>query len=106
MASTPSDSDLADALRTHGLSLRRRRILELMAPLEFEGEAGGGKVRVVLDGAGNMLSVAIDPGLLAPSSAQAVGELVVAATRLARLQRDAARRHALVQAGLDPQGDD
>lgn len=106
MGSAPSDFDLADALRTHGLSLRRRRILDLMATLEFEGEAGGGKVKVVLDGAGNMLTVAIEPSLLAPQSAQALGELIVAATRLARLQRDTARRHALIQAGLDPEGDD
>ncbi|MDF3075088.1 MAG: hypothetical protein K0S54_2755 [Alphaproteobacteria bacterium] len=101
-----SDADVANALRAYGLHLRRRRILDQMSNMEFSGAAGGGKVNVVVNGKGDLHKIAIDPALMAPDAAASLGELIVVAARLACQQREAAARHALIQAGLDPEGND
>lgn len=101
MASSVSDADVADALRAYGLQLRRQRMLDMMADLEFAGESGGGRVAVVMDGKGRLQKVMIDPALMTPDSAASLGELIVAATRVAGQRREAATRHALLQARLE-----
>jgi len=101
MASPVSDADVTEALRAYGLHLRRRRILDQMHELHFAGESGGGKIHVVVDGRGALQNVDIDPALMGPEAAPSLGDLIVAATRVAMQQRDAAARHALIQAGLD-----
>ncbi len=60
----------------------QRRAAELqkgLAAMEVEGQSGGGLVRVVLNGMGELKSIAIDQSLLKPEEQQIVQDLVVAA---------------------------
>ena len=50
-----------------------------LAAMQVEGIAGGGLVRAVLNGLGELKSLAIDPSLMKPDEHQIVEDLVVAA---------------------------
>ena len=50
-----------------------------MATREFEGSAGGGVVRAVVTGGGQLTSMHIDPSVIDPDDAEMLGDLVVAA---------------------------
>lgn len=58
------------------------RMAEMQAELErieIEGTAGGGLVRVVLSGKGDLKKVVIDPSLAKPGDVEIVEDLIVAA---------------------------
>jgi nucleoid-associated protein EbfC len=61
-----------------------------LAETTVEGAAGGGLVRVTMKGSGELAAVAIDDSLLAPSEAEVVGDLIVAAHADARRHLEAA----------------
>ena len=72
-----------------------------LAEQTFEGSAGGGMVKVVIAGSGDLLSVEIDPAVLDPDDPELVGDLVVAAVN----QANAAMREAASSAmGLPDSG--
>lgn len=48
--------------------------------LEVEGQSGGGLVKIVLNGKGDMRKVSIDPSLLKPEEAEILEDLIVAAS--------------------------
>jgi DNA-binding YbaB/EbfC family protein len=48
---------------------------------EIEGSAGGGLVKVVMSGGGELLSVAIDPKAIDPDDVETLQDLIVAAVR-------------------------
>lgn len=50
-----------------------------LAEETFEGSSGGGVVKAVVKGTGEVLSVTIDPMVLDPDDPEMVGDLVVAA---------------------------
>ena len=50
-----------------------------LADTEVEGASGGGMVRVVLNGKGEMRSVKIDPALVDPGDVEVLEDLIVAA---------------------------
>ncbi len=52
---------------------------ERLAQTEINGIAGGGMVRVVLDGKGDMRKVTIDKNLLDPDEIEVLEDLIVAA---------------------------
>jgi nucleoid-associated protein EbfC len=58
---------------------RAQRMQEELAGLEVSGEAGGGLVKVTLNGKGDMKGVRIDPSLMKPEEAEIVEDLIVAA---------------------------
>ncbi len=58
---------------------------------EFEGTAGGGVVKAVVRGSGDLVSVTFDPSVLDPDDPELVGDLVVAAVN----QAQAAAQEAL-----------
>lgn len=65
---------------------------EELAQSEFEGSAGGGAVKVVMSGAGEALSVAIDPSAIDPEDPSLLEDLVLAAMNEAiRSQQEAAQ---------------
>ncbi|MCW2548000.1 MAG: hypothetical protein JWN96_2460 [Mycobacterium sp.] len=52
-----------------------------LAATEVEGTAGGGLVKATVSGAGDIMSVTIDPQAVDPDDAETLGDLVVAAVR-------------------------
>ena len=75
---------------------------------EFEGSAGGGKVRITVSGGGEFRAVHIDASVIDPSDAEMLEDLILAAlhdatTRVAEAS-DAAQQAAM-QTGLGGLGD-
>ncbi len=54
-----------------------------LAAAEVTGTAGGGLVKVVMSGTGELKSVIIDPSVVDPEDTETLGDLVVAAARAA-----------------------
>jgi DNA-binding YbaB/EbfC family protein len=69
-----------------------------LAELEIEGTSGGGMVRLVLKGSGELARLDIDESLMAPGEADVVADLVVAAHADAKRQLDAAQAEVMKQA--------
>jgi nucleoid-associated protein EbfC len=70
----------------------KSKMEEMQAELdsaEVEGTAGGGLVRVILSGKGEMKGVRLDEQLLKPSDKEIVEDLIVAAHADARRKADA-----------------
>lgn len=70
------------------------------AEREFEGTAGGGVVKAVVRGSGDLVSVTFDPSVLDPEDPELVGDLVVAAVN----QAQAAAQEALAGGISDAAG--
>lgn len=66
------------------------QIEEDMDSLEVEGSAGGGMVRVVLDGKKNLKSVSIQPDAVDPADVEMLEDLIQAAFQDASRQVDEA----------------
>lgn len=69
-----------------------------MAETEAEGTSGGGMVRIVLKGAGEMMSIVIDDSLMVSGEAEIVADLVKAAHADARRRLDAINNDLMRQA--------
>jgi nucleoid-associated protein EbfC len=72
----------------------QRRAGELqkgLAAMEVEGIAGGGLVRAIMNGLGELKSIAIDPSLLKPDEHQIVEDLVVSACADGKTKLEARR---------------
>ena len=61
---------------------------EKLAQLEVEGTSGGGLVKVVLKGTGELARVDLDDSLMTPGEAEVVSDLVVAAHADAKRKLD------------------
>ena len=59
-----------------------------LAEMEVEGTSGGGMVKLVLKGTGELARVDIDESLMAPGEAEVVADLVVAAHADAKRKLD------------------
>ncbi len=59
-----------------------------LAELEVEGTSGGGMVKVVLKGTGELTKVELDESLMAPGEGEVVADLVVAAHADAKRKLD------------------
>ena len=62
---------------------------DLLATMEVEGAAGGGLVKVVLTGKGDMRRVAIDPKAVDPNDVSMLEDLVLVAYKDAKSKADA-----------------
>ena len=63
------------------------RMAEMQAELErveMTGQAGGGMVRVTLNGKGDMRAIKIDPKLVVPAEVEVLEDLIRAATKDAK----------------------
>jgi len=69
----------------------------------YDGTAGGGVVKAVVRGSGELVSVEFDPGILDPDDPEMAGDLVVAAVNLALAAAadDAADSMGGVAGGMD-----
>jgi hypothetical protein len=62
---------------------------ESVAALEIEGTSGGGMVRVVLKGSGELKLVEMDDSLMVPGEGDVLSDLLVAAHAVARRKLEA-----------------
>ena len=60
-----------------------RQAQDSLADQEYEGTAGGGVVKAVVKGSGEVVAVHFDPSVLDPDDPELVGDLVVAAVNQA-----------------------
>jgi DNA-binding YbaB/EbfC family protein len=61
---------------------------ERLAQLEVEGTSGGGMVKVILKGTGELARVDLDDSLMSPGEAEVVSDLIVAAHADAKRKLD------------------
>jgi DNA-binding YbaB/EbfC family protein len=74
---------------------RMSRMQEELAQMEIDGQAGGGLVKVVLGGKGDLKKLSIDPSLMKPGEIEILEDLVVAAAQEAK-----GKLEALLQAKM------
>ena len=85
---------------------------EELAEMEITGEAGGGMVKVTLNGKGDMKAVTFDDSLMSPDEREILEDLIVAAHGDARSKMEAAAADKMKEvtgdlplpAGLNPFG--
>jgi hypothetical protein len=56
-----------------------KEMQDQLAALEVEGQSGGGLVKAVLSGKGELMRIAIDPSLMKPDEREVLEDLIVAA---------------------------
>ncbi len=71
---------------------------EKIAALEVEGTSGGGMVKLVLKGTGELAKLDIDESLMAPGEGEVVADLVVAAHADAKRKLEQAQGELMQQA--------
>lgn len=71
------------------LQQRMAEMQEKLAALRVEGSAGGGLVRVTLDGKGGLQAVKIDKSLVNPEEVEILEDLILAAHADARSRLEA-----------------
>lgn len=74
-----------------------------MEQREFEGQAGGGAVKVTLTGKGAMTKIALEPTLLNPEEKDMLEDLIMVAHKDAKTKADSALADAMgsVTSGLN-----
>ena len=75
------------------------RLEQDLANLVIESSAGGGMVKVTMNGKKQLLTVKIDPEVLAPDESDMVADLVVAAVNDAARQVDEAMQSSMGSLG-------
>jgi DNA-binding YbaB/EbfC family protein len=92
---------LAELMRNAG---KLRESVQSLAQPEVEGDSGGGSVTVKVNGRLEVVSMHIDPKLVADGDAELLEDLVVAAINaaLAKARETAAQSLAAVTGGLPP----
>lgn len=79
------------------MQARMKEMQDELVRAEFDGQSGGGLVRVTLDGKGEVKRVRIDPSLLKPDDAEIVEDLIVAAANDARGKADTAMQAKMAE---------
>lgn len=69
-----------------------------LAESEVEGTSGGGMVKLVLKGTGELARVEMDDSLMAPGEADVLADLIVAAHNDAKRKLDAAQAEMMREA--------
>jgi DNA-binding YbaB/EbfC family protein len=70
------------------MQARMQKMQEDLGAMGIAGQAGGGLVKVMLNGKGEMKKVSIDPSLMKPEEAEILEDLIVAAAQDARAKLD------------------
>lgn len=95
--------DLGELMKQAGaMQARLQDVQEKIAAMEAEGQAGGGMVKVLLNGKGYCKGVAIERALLIPEDGEVLEDLIAAAINDAKskLEADAAEQMKSLTAGL------
>lgn len=69
-----------------------------LAVLEVEGTSGGGMVKLILRGTGELSRVVLDESLMAPGEGEVVADLMIAAHADAKRKLDAAQGELMREA--------
>ena len=69
-----------------------------LAVLEVEGTSGGGMVKLILRGTGELSRVVLDESLMAPGEGEVVADLMIAAHADAKRKLDAAQAEVMREA--------
>jgi DNA-binding YbaB/EbfC family protein len=77
------------------LQEQANQVLEELKAMRIEGQAGGGAVRAVVSGMGELQSVHIDPKLLNPEDAEILQDLIVVAVRDAMRNAEAVQQQKM-----------
>lgn len=96
---------IAQLLKNAGqIREQAKTIQDRLAAARFVGEAGAGQVQATVDGRGDLISIRIDPALIAGGDAELVEELVTAGVREAvRISRAAAQKEMESVTGMNLQ---
>lgn len=85
---------------------KMQKVQEEIANSEYEGSAGGGMIKVKINGKGEVISLKIDPSLIDPSDPAMLEDLIVASFNNAKSEADSAMADAMGNAtsglGLPP----
>ena len=73
----------------------QERLQKQMAQLKVEGNAGGGMVTVIVNGAKQVQSLTIDPEVVSKDDVQMLQDLIVAAINDAQRKADDAMQQAM-----------
>ena len=95
--------DLGELMKQAGaMQARLQEVQEKIAAMEAEGQAGGGMVKVTLNGKGYAKAVAIEPALLNAEEGEVLEDLIAAAINDAKskLEAAAAEQMKSLTAGL------
>jgi hypothetical protein len=71
------------------LQSKMREMQAEVGAIEVEGEAGGGAVKVRLNGKGELLGLTIEPSLLKPDDVAILEDLIITAHRSAKARAEA-----------------
>ena len=82
------------------MQTKMAKMQEELAQTPVEATAGGGVVKVVVNGANEVLSVEINPEVLDPDDPEMVQDLVMAAVNEARRGRADADSEEIIEIGL------
>ncbi len=66
------------------MQAKMEEIQKKLLEMRFEGSAGGGMVRAVVDGQQNLLEVKIDPEVVSPDEVEMLEDLILAAVSESR----------------------
>jgi len=77
--------------QAQAMQQRMAEAQERIAALQVEGTSGGGMVKLVLKGTGELSRVDLDESLMAPGEGEVVADLIVAAHADAKRKLDAAQ---------------
>jgi DNA-binding YbaB/EbfC family protein len=69
---------------------------------EFNGEAGGGMVKVTINGKGDMKQIQIDPSLLDPEEKDMLEDLIIVAYNEAKKKASDAMDDVMGSSGISP----
>ena len=95
--------DIGEIMKQAGaMQAKMQEMQEKLAALEVTGEAGGGMVKVVLNGKGYAKAVAIERGLLKEDDGEILEDLIAAAINdaKAKLETQSAAQMKEMTAGL------
>ena len=102
--------DLGSIMKqAQAMQQRMAEAQERIGALEVEGTSGGGMVRLVLKGSGELARIDLDDSLMAPGEGEVVADLIVAAhadakRKLDEKQAEVMREAAGPLAGLNIPG--
>ena len=79
------------------MQAKMKDLQDELARAEFDGQSGGGLVKVTLDGKGELKRVRIDSSLMKADEAEILEDLIVAAASDARAKSDSAMQAKMAE---------